>query len=126
MTEHFQLADTLRNLVELMKSVVKEENEDPKHFLIRARHIAETVKKMTTEECARTIFLAGFTDHDTEYCYENFIGDLDVLADLLRLSNSANCDVVEQASNFSASENFELMPESDTLMDQIDLSNRVC
>ena len=92
MIRQFHFADTYRNKVELVKSALKRDGEDPQHFLVRVRHIADTLKKLKTEECARLLFLAGLSDHETQFCFDNFgDGNFEVLADLLRLSDNADC-----------------------------------
>ena len=111
MIRQFHFADTYRNKVELVKSALKREGEDPQHFLVRARHIADTLKKLKTEECARLLFLAGLSDHETQFCFDNFgDGNFEVLADLLRLSDNADCHNIvseEPVDSPAASEKIE-------------------
>ena len=100
MIKQFHLKDTLRNKVELLKSAVKQDGEEVRHFLIRARHTADSMKRLNAEELAPILFLAGLPDQDTNFCFNNFAmdgHDLDILADLID-SNSKNINIIEESS----------------------------
>ena len=118
MIRQFHFADTYRNKVELVKSALRRDGEDPQHFLVRARHIADTLKKLKTEECARLIFLAGLSDHETKFCFDNFgDGNFEVLADLLRLSDDADCHNIVSEKPADSPPASEKIEDSDLKME---------
>merc|ERR1719295_349156 len=68
--------------VELLKSLVKGESENARHFLLRVSHVAKIIKD-SEEERVRLMFLAGLQDWETELCLTSNASDLETLANLL-------------------------------------------
>ena len=59
MVKRFHVIKSLRDKVQLVKSAVRGKREDPRLFMIRARYIANLLREVNSDECARLIFLAG-------------------------------------------------------------------
>ena len=72
--------------VELLKSLVKGESENARHFLLRVSHVARIIKD-SEEEMVRLMFLAGLQDWETELCLTSNASDLETLANLLNSHN---------------------------------------
>ena len=72
--------------VELLKSLVKGESENARHFLLRVSHVARIIKD-SEEEMVRLMFLAGLQDWETELCLTSSASDLETLANLLNSHN---------------------------------------
>ena len=55
------------NEVELLKSLVKGDTENARHFLLRISHVVRIIKE-SENELVQLMFLAGLQDWETEFC----------------------------------------------------------
>ena len=87
MIKWFALEDSLRNNMELMKSVVIENKEALSHVMIRARFVAEKMARIGPEDCARILFLLGLSDIEADLCLDRSdlgrVSDLEAWVELL-------------------------------------------
>ena len=84
MIKRFHVNKSLGDKVQLVKSAVRGEREDPRQFMVRARYIANLLGELSSDECARLIFLAGLPQNQADLCFAGNVDNWDILVDLLR------------------------------------------